>query len=201
MAWAHRGRRWRVRVTEGMARCGIVLLRTNLGIVFLWFGVLKFFPGLSPAEQLAGKTISALTLGHVSPAVSEPLLALLECAIGAGLISGLFPLLTVTLLLVQMAGTLTPLLLFRPETFIRFPFAATLEGQYIIKNIVLIAAAVVIGATADGGGLVRDRERLRQARTSSRPTAWREGDLAGDRRPPRRRPLARWLAGRRDGDR
>ena len=55
------------------------------------------------------------------------------------------------LLLVQMLGTLTPLLLFPSETFTVFPFAPTLEGQYIIKNIVLIGAAMVVGATVRGG--------------------------------------------------
>ncbi len=158
-------RQW---ITECMARCGIVLLRTSLGVVFFWFGVLKFFPGLSPAEQLAGKTISALTFGHVAPALSRPILALGECVIGLGLLSGRYLLLTIALLLVQMAGTMAPLLLFPADTFIRFPYAATLLGQYIIKNIVLVAAAVVVGATADGGGLVSDPELLRDLRSGPR---------------------------------
>jgi len=53
-----------------------------------------------------------------------------------------------------MAGTITPLVLFPVETWTRFPYAPTLEGQYIIKNIVLVAAAIVVGATVRGGGLV-----------------------------------------------
>ena len=52
-----------------------------------------------------------------------------------------------------MAGTIAPLLLFPDQTFTAFPYAPTLEGQYIIKNIVLIAAAMVVGATVRGGGL------------------------------------------------
>ena len=55
------------------------------------------------------------------------------------------------LLWLQMLGTFTPLLLFPEETFTRFPYAPTLEGQYIIKNIVLIAAGIVAGATVRGG--------------------------------------------------
>lgn len=149
-------------IVELMARCGIVLLRTSLGLIFFWFGALKFFHGLSPAEQLAGKTISALTFGHVGPAVSRPLLALAECTIGVGLLSGRFLLLTIGLLFVQTLGTMLPLLLFPAETFFHFPYAATLEGQYIIKNLVLLSAAVVVGATADGGGLVSDPKLLRQ---------------------------------------
>ena len=46
-----------------LANHGVGVLRTNVGIVFFWFGVLKFFPALSPAEDLAGRTISALSFG------------------------------------------------------------------------------------------------------------------------------------------
>ena len=60
---------------------------------------------------------------------------------------------TLLLLFIQMLGTLTPLLLFPDETFTRFPYAPSLEGQYIIKNAVLIAGAIVIGATVRGGVL------------------------------------------------
>lgn len=145
-----------VRVTDWMARYSILLLRIGLGIVFLWFGVLKFFPGLSPAQELATRTISLLTFGLIAPAVSLPLLALWECLIGLGFITGRWTRVTLLLLWVQMAGTITPLLLFPHEAFTWVPFAPTLEGQYIIKNIVLIFAGLVIGATARGGHLVAE---------------------------------------------
>ena len=86
--------------------------------------------------------------------VSVPLLAAWECAIGLGLIAGRPLRLTLALLWLQMAGTITPLILFPHETFAVIPIATTLEGQYIIKNIVLISAGLVIGATARGGKLV-----------------------------------------------
>src|SRR3990172_1562602 len=73
-----------------MARHGVILLRVSLGIVFLWFGALKFFPNVSPAQELATRTMDALTLGMVPPAVSLPVLAALECLIGIGLLSGIF---------------------------------------------------------------------------------------------------------------
>lgn len=145
-----------VRITDWMARYSILLLRIGLGIVFLWFGVLKFFPGLSPAQELATRTISLLSLGLVSPAVSLPLLAFWECLIGLGFITGRWTRVTLLLLWAQMAGTITPLLLFPNEAFSWVPFAPTLEGQYIIKNIVLIFAGLVIGATARGGHLVAE---------------------------------------------
>jgi uncharacterized membrane protein YphA (DoxX/SURF4 family) len=145
-----------LRLTSWMARYSISLLRIGLGIVFLWFGVLKFFPGLSPAQELATRTISVLTLGIVQPMVSLPLLALWECLIGLGLIAGRWTRATLLLLWAQMLGTVTPLLLFPTEAFTWFPLAPTLEGQYIIKNIVLVCAGLVIGATARGGRLVAE---------------------------------------------
>ena len=145
-----------VRLTRWMASHGVPLLRISLGIVFLWFGALKFFPGISPAQDLAARTIDVLSFGLMPASVSLPLLAGWECLIGLGLLSGRFMRVTLLLLAVQMAGTLTPLVLFPNEVFTRIPYAPTLEGQYIIKNAVLISAAIVLGATVRGGGLVAD---------------------------------------------
>jgi len=142
------------RITSWMARHGLPLLRVSLGVVFLWFGALKFFPGLSPASDLAARTIEVLSFGMVTPRVSVPVLAGWETLIGLGLLFGIFMRATLLLLAVQMAGTLTPLVLFPNEVFTHIPYAPTLEGQYIIKNAVLISAAIVLGATVRGGGLV-----------------------------------------------
>lgn len=141
-------------ITAWMGRHGVVYLRVSLGIVFFWFGVLKFFPGLSPAQDLAANTISLLSFGLVGPSVSVPVLAAWECAIGLGLLHGGYLRSTLLLLWLQMLGTLTPLVLFPSDTFTRFPYAPTLEGQYIIKNLVLISAAIVVGATVRGGRLM-----------------------------------------------
>ena len=137
-----------------MARYGITLLRISLGIVFFWFGFLKFFPGLSPAQDLAARTITIMTFGWLPASISLPLLAGWECVIGLGFITGKFMRVTLLLLVAQMAGTLTPLIFFPAETFTQFPIAPTFEGQYIIKNLVLIAAGLVIGATVRGGYLL-----------------------------------------------
>ena len=150
------------RITQWMARHGLRLLRISLGIVFLWFGALKFFPGLSPASDLAARTIETLSFGVVQATVSVPLLAGWECLIGVGLLFGVFMRATLFLLAVQMAGTLTPLFLFPGEVFTRIPYAPTLEGQYIIKNAVLISAAIVLGATVRGGGLVAENRSERK---------------------------------------
>lgn len=155
------------RVTTVMARVGVPLLRVSLGIVFFWFGVLKFFPGLSPAQELATQTIHVLTFGTIPPDVSILLLAAWECVVGFGLIFGLFMRATLLLLLLQMIGTMTPLVLFPHEVFTRVPYAPTLEGQYIIKNIVLVSAGLILGATVRGGAVVSDPGTLRRV---SRPT-------------------------------
>jgi uncharacterized membrane protein YphA (DoxX/SURF4 family) len=144
------------RITGWMARHGVPLLRISLGVVFLWFGALKFFPGLSPAHDLAARTIQRLSFGAIGPSISVPVLATWECLIGIGLILGVFLRAVLLLLAVQMLGTLTPLVLFPSEVFTHGPYAPTLEGQYIIKNAVLISAAIVIGATVRGGRMVAE---------------------------------------------
>jgi uncharacterized membrane protein YphA (DoxX/SURF4 family) len=141
------------RITEWMAEHGLTLLRLALGVVFFWFGVLKFFPNASPAEELAGRTIETLTGGLVPQATALPILAAWEVAIGVGLFLGRWMRAVLLLLFVQMLGTITPLFLFPSETFVIFPIAPTLEGQYIIKNIVIVSAAIVLGATVRGGEL------------------------------------------------
>ena len=145
-----------VRITATLARWGVPVLRIGLGVVFLWFGFLKFFPGASPAEALAARTIEVMSFGLVGPSVSLPALAAWESLIGLGLLTGRYLRATLLLLALQMLGTLTPLLFFPEETFSIFPFAPTLEGQYIIKNVVLIGAAMVVGATVRGGRLEPD---------------------------------------------
>ncbi len=144
------------RITAWMADHGLTVLRIALGVVFLWFGALKFAPNLSPAEELAGRTIEALSGGLIAPSVSLPVLATWEVAIGIGLLVGRWMRAVLLLLFVQMLGTVTPLVLFPSETWTQFPIAPTLEGQYIIKNVVLVAAAIVLGATVRGGRLVAE---------------------------------------------
>ena len=142
------------RVTNALAVAAVPSLRIGMGIVFVWFGALKLFPGASPAEDLAAQTIATLSLGIVSPAIALPLLGALEVAIGVGLLTGWFLRATLLLLALQMVGAMSPLFLFPTETFAGSPLMPTLEGQYIIKNVVLIAAAMVIGATVRGGRLM-----------------------------------------------
>ena len=152
------------RITGWMARYGILLLRISLGVVYLWFGVLKFFPGLSPAADLATRTIERLTFGLIPAETALLLLAVWETLIGLGLILGVWMRITLLLLFAQMLGTITPVFFFPQEVFTAVPYAPTLEGQYIIKNLVIISAAIVIGATVRGGAMVDDPQALRRAK-------------------------------------
>lgn len=138
-------------ITDWMSRTGVKTLRISLGVVFLWFGVLKFFPGLSPAEALAADTIDILTGGLAPARAALIVLALWESAIGIGLITGRALRTTLLLLFLQMPGTVMPLILFPEMTFQSFPFVLTIEGQYIVKNLVLVASGLVIGATVREG--------------------------------------------------
>lgn len=156
MLWSPRLDRLDQRVTAVLAGVAVPALRVSMGLIFLWFGALKFVAGASPAEDIAARTFEVLSLGIVAPAVALPLLAAWEVAIGVGLISGRFLRLTLLLLALQMVGALAPLALFPDETWTRVPVAPTIEGQYIIKNVVLIAAAMVIGATVRGGRLLSE---------------------------------------------
>lgn len=130
--------------TRWMDKNGLFLLRISMGIVFVWFGVLKFFPDISAAQDLAIRTIELLTFGLVPELFIINGLALWEVLIGVGLISGKFMKATLLLLFLQMIGTFTPIFLFPSEVFNHIPYAPTLEGQYIIKNIVIISAAIVL---------------------------------------------------------
>lgn len=121
-------------------RLSMPALRTSLGVIFIWFGALKPF-GQSPANEVITKTVY-----WFDPEIFIPILGIWEMAIGICILAT--PLIRVGLFLLalQMPGTFLPLVL-RPEIcFIDFPFNLTLEGQYIVKNLVLIGAAIVVGS-------------------------------------------------------
>lgn len=141
-------------VTRWMAKYGLFLLRISISVIFIWFGVLKFFPEASPAESLATRTIEVLTFGLFGERTILYGLAIWEVTIGLGLLTKRFMREILLLMYLQMAGTLTPLFIFPEEIFHIFPYSLTLEGQYIIKNLVVISAGIVLGATVRGGKLV-----------------------------------------------
>ena len=139
-----------LRITHWMARYSLDVLRFALGVIFIWFGALKYFPGLSPAEELVRNTIY-----FFDPDLVIPILATWEVLIGIGFLSGFFTnklqRVTILLLFMQMIGGGLPLIMLPEVVWTNFPFVLTIEGQYIIKNLVIIGSALVLGATVRGG--------------------------------------------------
>lgn len=129
------------RIAGVMEKYGVLLLRVSLGLIFLWFGFLKIV-GVSEANELASRTVY-----WIRPEIFIPILAVWEMLIGIGLLFRPFVRGALFLLLLQMPGTFLPLVLLPDVCWIQAPWAPTLEGQYIIKNLVLISAAIVVGGT------------------------------------------------------
>lgn len=136
-------------LTRFLRRHGVRLLRWAVAVVFIWFGALKLFPGVSPAEALVKATVP-----FVDPDAFYPILAVWEIGIGVLLLVRPGARLALLLLALQMPGTFLPFFVLPDQCFARFPFAQpwdvfvlTLEGQYIVKNVVLVAAAMVVGGT------------------------------------------------------
>lgn len=143
-------------VHHALVRHSVVVLRVAVGAVFLGFGVLKYFPGISPAENLTKTTTHLLTFGLVPGGVSIIAIATLECFIGVCLISGKGMRLAMWLLAIEFVGILSPIVLLPGRLFAGPHNAPTLEGQYVLKDVILVGAGMVIAAaTFRGGRLIR----------------------------------------------
>lgn len=126
-------------IIQTLNRISIPVLRISLGIIFIWFGALKPL-GNSPANDVITKTIY-----WFDPDIFIPILGVWEMAIGLCLLVPAFTRVGLFLLALQMPGTFLPLILLPEVCFVNFPFDLTLEGQYIVKNLALIGAAIVVG--------------------------------------------------------
>jgi uncharacterized membrane protein YkgB len=124
-----------------MDKVGVTFLRFAIGAVFIWFGALKTVGELSPAYDLVAATVYWLT-----PEIIVPLLGLWEIAIGLAFLFTPLTRIAIFLLALQMPGTFLPLVLLPEVCFTIFPVGLTLEGQYIVKNLVIIGSALVIGS-------------------------------------------------------
>ena len=129
-------------VTEFMSKWGVTLLRYSLGIIYIWFGALKPM-GLSPAQELVENTV----YWFENPKTFVPILGIWEVVIGITMIIKPLIRISIILLFIQMPGTFLPLVLFPEVCFTNFPFGLTLEGQYIVKNLIIRSAALVVGST------------------------------------------------------
>jgi uncharacterized membrane protein YkgB len=131
------------RLRPFLARIGVPLLRISLGVVFLWFGMLKILD-VSPVSGLVAKTIY-----WFDPDVVVPALGAVEVFVGLCLLAGRLMRLALPLLVLQMAGTFL-VLVFLPEVAFRDgnPLLLTVEGEFVVKNLVLLSAGMVVGSTA-----------------------------------------------------
>lgn len=134
------------KVNTWLSQNAMNLLRISIGIIYVWFGALKFFPNLSPADQLAKDTIYLITFGLIPNNISIILLALWETLLGFVLIVGVWRRAVFYILLLHMACTFVPLFFFVDVSFTNSPYAFTLVGQYIMKNLIIICAALVLNA-------------------------------------------------------
>ncbi len=153
----------------------------SVGLLYLWFGVLKFLPGMSPAQDIATRAMDVMTFDTVPAAVSQPLLAAMEVLIGLGLVTGRLLPLTLGVFFAHMAGVFATLVILPGEVW-RYPLVPSMEGQYILKNLVLVAACLSVAtatartteprgeirAESDGKGLARDPAEPEKAREIAR---------------------------------
>jgi uncharacterized membrane protein YkgB len=128
-------------IAAAMERWNIPLLRVSIAVVFVWFGALKI-GSISPAADLVASTV------YVVPSeIFVPILGVWEVIIGLCLLyrplirAGIF------LLFLQLPGTFLPIVLLPEVVFTAVPYGLTVEGQYIVKNLVIIGAALAIGST------------------------------------------------------
>ncbi|AFZ71453.1 DoxX family protein [Natronobacterium gregoryi] len=129
------------RIAAWMDRWGIPVLRVAVAIVFVWFGALKVFDA-SPAAELVAATVYL-----VPPELFIPVLGVWEILIGLSLLYRPLVRVGIFLLFLQLPGTFLPIVLLPGVVFTIFPYGLTVEGQYIVKNLVIIGAALVIGST------------------------------------------------------
>lgn len=129
------------RISAAMGRLGVPTLRFALGVVFVWFGALKIV-GLSPAAGLVGETVYVL-----DPALFVPILGVWEVLIGLCFLYRPLIRVAILLLALQLPGTFLPVILLPEVVFQTVPYALTVEGQYIVKNLLIIGAALVVGST------------------------------------------------------
>jgi len=130
-------------IIKNMRNVSIPAIRLSFGVIFIWFGILKPL-GLSSAEGLLKATVIWLPFG--SPDIWLIIIGFWEVVIGIFFLFKATTRIAIVLLLLQMGGTFMPLIVLTEVTFqANNFFLPTLEGQYIIKNLMIISAALVLG--------------------------------------------------------
>ena len=163
------------KVTGFMSSYAILIIRLSLGMVFVWFGLLKVM-GVSPVFDLASHIVYWLP-----SELFVPLLGIWEMAIGMGLLLGKALRVILSLLFLQLAGTFLVLIIL-PEAAFQGgnPLFLTTEGEFVIKNIVLIAAGLAVGGTVRYTSKERQRYRMTGENEQTHPPLqYKKKDLRG----------------------
>lgn len=131
-----------LRITEFLRRWSIIALRISVAIVFVWFGALKVFD-VTPVTDLVGNTVY-----WVDPDWFVPVLGVVEVFVGVALLFRVLLRPVLALFALQMAGTFLVMIVL-PEVAFQDgnPLLLTVEGEFVVKNLVLLAAGMVVGAT------------------------------------------------------
>ena len=129
------------RILHILNRSALPMLRVSLAIVFLWFGGLKI-TGETPVSELVANTVYWL-----DPSWFVPLLGVFELIVGVGLLLGRALRLVLALFVLQMLGTFLVLVV-QPDIAFQEanPLLLTTEGEFVIKNLVLLSAGLLIGS-------------------------------------------------------
>jgi len=141
------------------------LLRYSTGFIYFYFGFLKFYTDLSPAELLATQTIMRMWPWHVEADVVLVWIAAAETLIGLAFLFNVGLRYVFWLFLLHQLGTFMPFVLYPELTFKFAPFAPTMEGQYILKNLISLAAGLTVMLPAIRAG--RERDRLARERAAA----------------------------------
>ena len=122
-----------------VGRASIPLMRASLGVVFIWFGALKL-TNASPVGELVAKTVPFLPAN-----VFVPALGIFEMLLGLGLLIGRRLEIVALLMVAHLSGTFL-VLVTQPSVAFQHgnPLMLTMTGEFVVKNIVLISAGLVL---------------------------------------------------------
>ncbi len=147
------------------------MLRLSAGFVYFYFGFLKFYTDLSPAELLATQTIMRIWPWHVDAHTVLFWLALSESVIGLAFLLNIGLRYVLWIFLLHQLGTFLPLVLYPELCFKIAPFSPTMEGQYILKNLISLSAGLTVMMPAVRARTAREKAEKQQRIAARRPNA------------------------------
>lgn len=151
-------------ITAFLRRWSIPALRISLAIVFIWFGAMKIFD-VTPVADLVARTVY-----WFDPSWVVPVLGVFEVIVGLGLLFRIALRMVLGLFALQMLGTFLVLALLPDVSFENGnPLLLTVEGEFVVKNLVLLSAGMVVGATVRRSGSFSLRTETVEEIPDSRP--------------------------------